>query len=470
MHWDEDAIEQLRCVAHVLQQRLKHLRQDEDTNESKSTDKGKQPMSALSSQSDNAQEAEMADILNLLVEVDTKMEELAQKPVINTDPLTDAVLKDTTAPTTSKLVNDITMLVRSTKKQTTSDESAAKRKADEETIDTTSGDEKRTKSQPESVADFVAGYVGGMAGLIVGSPLDVIKVRLQTDASTVSMTNAERRPLLSSVTAPLTPPPTTTQLKHMVISEGWSSWFRGIAPPIVGLAALNSILFASYGGISRLLIRPSLQGDLPSSPSPSPLLPLWGVFMAGCGAGTACFLVSTPTELVKCRAQILKNTRSSPEQGQFTSWQVTKQVFRQHGLTGFYRGGGITILRDALGYGVYFWAYEGMKRQLGIENVPYTHVADPIGLQLLLCGGIAGICTWASIYPMDVVKSRIQTQSNPLNAQHALSATECARQLYRQEGWRGFTRGLSVTLIRAFPVNAVTFLVYELVYKWMNTV
>lgn len=32
----------------------------------------------------------------------------------------------------------------------------------------------------ESFADFVAGYVSGVAGIIVGSPLDIIKVRLQS--------------------------------------------------------------------------------------------------------------------------------------------------------------------------------------------------------------------------------------------------------------------------------------------------
>ncbi|KAI8058495.1 mitochondrial carrier domain-containing protein [Syncephalis plumigaleata] len=180
----------------------------------------------------------------------------------------------------------------------------------------------------------------------------------------------------------------------------------------------------------------------------------------------ACFLVSTPTELVK----FLRRTSTSPGLVQHvSSWQVAKQVFQKYGLSGFYRGGAITILRDAPGYGAYFWAYEGMKRQLGIENTPYNHITDPVALQLLLCGGIAGICTWASIYPLDVIKSRVQTQLDSLDERRSVSATECARQLYRQEGLRGFTRGLSVTLIRAFPVNAVTFLIYELVYKWMNS-
>lgn len=35
----------------------------------------------------------------------------------------------------------------------------------------------------ESLNDFVAGYVSGIAGLVIGSPLDILKVRLQASSS-----------------------------------------------------------------------------------------------------------------------------------------------------------------------------------------------------------------------------------------------------------------------------------------------
>ena len=31
-------------------------------------------------------------------------------------------------------------------------------------------------------------------------------------------------------------------------------------------------------------------------------------------------------------------------------------------------------------------------------------------VRVLLCGGVAGVVTWASIFPLDVVKTRVQTQ------------------------------------------------------------
>jgi solute carrier family 25 carnitine/acylcarnitine transporter 20/29 len=99
-------------------------------------------------------------------------------------------------------------------------------------------------------------------------------------------------------------------------------------------------------------------------------------------------------------------------------------------------------------------------------------------MKVLLCGGLAGIVTWASIFPLDVIKTRVQTQvlhpgiavrgenralMHPEVQERRLTAVEVAKQAYRAEGARVFFRGLGVCSIRAFVVNAVQWAVYE----WM---
>nr|CAG8517874.1 6233_t:CDS:2 [Entrophospora candida] len=243
-------------------------------------------------------------------------------------------------------------------------------------------------------------------------------------------------------------------LMRMKQLEGISSLFKGLGSPIVGLAFLNSILFASYGGII--------------------------LYIAGFGAGIACFLVSTPTELVKCRAQVAITTNYLRQPFQYgavrvgerrlssfllksNTWRIFKETILTQGISGLYKGGLVTIIRDAPGYGVYFWAYEGLKRVLEVTSSDSNSDRNNV-LKLLFAGGTAGLLSWASIYPLDVIKTRLQTQQQ----NYYSGIIDCAIKSYREEGAKVFFKGMSTTLVRAWPVNAVTFFAYELVIGWLN--
>lgn len=117
-------------------------------------------------------------------------------------------------------------------------------------------------------------------------------------------------------------------------------------------------------------------------------------------------------------------------------------------------------------------------------------------------GGLAGASSWLSVYPVDVLKSRIQVlggvaydhlksfgvgqstgllvrcscfklllinqmirwpvaQATSAADSHFSSWVDCAHKSYREEGAGVFVRGLSATLTRAFVVSAVIFSVYE---------
>ncbi|KAG0357457.1 mitochondrial carrier domain-containing protein [Gamsiella multidivaricata] len=350
-------------------------------------------------------------------------------------------------------------------------------------------------------------YISGVAGLIIGSPLDVLKVRLQAESSSAASSNMQAN---------------KNSLTSMIQNEGVKSLFKGITSPIIGLAGLNSILFASYSASMRLFetLSPPTSPTHPSSYTAAreTYQPLSHVFAAGFVAGVACFLVSTPTELVKCRAQVIAsqldpNSSAAAQRAILSesgSWQVTKDVVKRFGLKGLYQGGWVTILRDAPGYGVYFLSYEGLKRVL---EIPQGETGGINTWKLLFAGGLAGTLSWASIYPLDVIKTRLQTQphlvvTDPYGSMRSLPITaptriptpttsllskghgeqrglvhqtsrqghsqvpasapykgmlDCAIRSYRTEGMGVFMRGVTPALLRAFPVNAVTFFVYELV-------
>ncbi|KAK0247671.1 hypothetical protein LTS09_017155 [Friedmanniomyces endolithicus] len=312
-------------------------------------------------------------------------------------------------------------------------------------------------------ADFFAGYVSGAVGIVVGNPLDILKTKLQA--------GTQRSQSPAPVTAVIEP---NLQNRRAL---PWTSWLRGAAAPILGYGALNALLFVTYNRSLSLLEIGSISSDSPPE-RPS----AWSLWTAGALGGLATFVVSAPTELVKCRAQVSSQS----------SFDVTKALWKRGKLRGLYLGGGVTSVRDAVG----FWSYELAKRAMAREDDSQNQQA----LNVLLCGGLAGVVTWASIFPLalivvskDVLKTRVQTwdlvslgqasriqapdASQPLlnnqSQQAGIKSTgpsrpstyQIASHAYATEGIGVFFRGLGVCSARAFIVNAVQWAVYEYLMK-----
>ena len=87
-----------------------------------------------------------------------------------------------------------------------------------------------------------------------------------------------------------------------------------------------------------LLLNPTITNR--SDPHTTSLLKVW---TAGVIGGLASWIVSAPTELIKCRTQLQSEGPSS--------WSVAKDVWLRDGVKGLYLGGGVTSIRDAVGYG-----------------------------------------------------------------------------------------------------------------------
>lgn len=304
------------------------------------------------------------------------------------------------------------------------------------------------------LADFWAGYISGAFGILIGNPLDLIKVRLQS-ASAPSITASNPSSYTSQFTSA-------------------SSLIRGATAPILGYGALNALLFMTYNRTNAFLT-PGYDPDTPyTSIQPS----LATAFIAGAVGGLATWVVSTPTELIKCKAQVSNEP--------ITSLSIARKVVRTEGVRGLYYGGVVTALRDSIGYGFYFMSYELGSRMLA-ARVGEEYSAQTEAAKVLLCGGVAGVITWASVFPLDVIKTRIQTQiistpeSSPLLGGTGSAATGVAlkdrlgawkmmQKVYAEEGGRAFWRGLGVCSVRAFVVNAAQWAVYEWIMKELAVV
>lgn len=211
--------------------------------------------------------------------------------------------------------------------------------------------------------------------------------------------------------------------------------------PLIGVATINACLFGVYGQL--LQWQRQLYGDQNY---------MWNVFVAGCGSGLVNSIISCPSELAKIQLQNqIKVVRYRGP------WACFKDIYRQHGLKGCYRGMLPTILRETPSYGVYFWSFEAMQRMYQEEAA----------WKLMLAGGASGVLGWISTYPFDVAKTRIQAM--PIDSHERVSTVEMLMRIRREEGWKGWFRGINATIIRAFPTNAVIFYTFAWSMDMLNT-
>jgi len=127
-----------------------------------------------------------------------------------------------------------------------------------------------------------------------------------------------------------------------------------------------------------------------------------------------------------------------------------------------WRGMAATFLRDAPTFGVYFASFEASRslwHEVCADGGGGARArGEPPMWVTLAGGGLAGMLSWALALPLDVIKSRVQ--SAPLDAPTP-RVLAVARALYAEAGLAGFFKGALPCILRAVPVNAVTFLVYD---------
>lgn len=141
---------------------------------------------------------------------------------------------------------------------------------------------------------------------------------------------------------------------------------------------------------------------------------------------------------------------------------VRKLAAHEGVLKGLYRGGAVTILREAQAYGMWFMSFEYMMNADAARNkIPRKDIAT---WKIAFYGGMAGEALWLASYPFDVVKSKMQCDGFGKEQKYK-TMTDCFRQTYRTGGLGGFWKGILPTMVRAMPVSAGTFAVVEMTMR-----
>jgi len=136
-------------------------------------------------------------------------------------------------------------------------------------------------------------------------------------------------------------------------------------------------------------------------------------------------------------------------------------------LQNFYTGFGIHFCCDAFGRSLYMFTYEYLKRSMSErQHVDVdSNSASPANLsipQRMICAASAGMTCWAFIYPADVIRSRLYSQSlNSQSLPSTMDGIRLAQQMVRETGYQSLYRGMPISVARAGPVAAAILPVYD---------
>ncbi|TEB40123.1 S-adenosylmethionine transporter [Coprinellus micaceus] len=218
---------------------------------------------------------------------------------------------------------------------------------------------------------------------------------------------------------------------------GFKGIYKGVGSVVVGSAPGAAVFFATYDTMKRNV---PVQG------------PLNHMISASFGEVAAC-LVRVPTEVIKTRMQT-----SSYGAAGTSSWASAKLVLANDGWRGFYRGFGITVMREIPFTSIQFPLYEFFKVQgaefTGREKLPPYEAA--------VCGSVAGGIAAALTTPLDVLKTRVMLDVR--NASEGARPTVLRRfkTIYVEEGWRALFSGVVPRTLWISAGGAVFLGMYEL--------
>jgi solute carrier family 25 carnitine/acylcarnitine transporter 20/29 len=273
------------------------------------------------------------------------------------------------------------------------------------------------------MVEFLAGWAGGVAGVLASHPLDTIRTRQaisgMSSSSSSSTTRQAMRPSLRSL-------------------------YAGVVSPCVSVGLWKA---------STLGIHHRLKAEVRKwrGMAPNKELNLTDVTLTACVAGSATSSMLTPFEVIKSLTMV-RSTKSDSSGG------VVAQELRQlrsvlsstGGARNLFRGMHLILLRDSYATGCFLGSYEFLFRRANAhwENGMVAGLA---------AGCIAGPIGWIVCYPLEVVRIRWTAA----DVGRWSSARNCAAELWRVEGVAGFFRGLPVACLRSSVQISVTMMCFE---------
>ncbi|CAL8276633.1 unnamed protein product [Merluccius merluccius] len=177
----------------------------------------------------------------------------------------------------------------------------------------------------------------------------------------------------------------------------------------------------------------------------------WRHLVAGGGAGAVSRTCTAPLDRLKVLMQVHSSRSNSMRiAGGFN------HMLREGGVRSLWRGNGINVIKIVPETAIKFMAYEQIKRLIGSNQ-------ETLGIaERLVAGSLAGAISQSSIYPMEVLKTRLALRKT--GQYHGIA--DCAKRIFRNEGLAAFYKGYVPNMLGIIPYAGIDLAVYETLKNW----
>lgn len=209
---------------------------------------------------------------------------------------------------------------------------------------------------PQPAVHALSSSIAQLINCAVVTPAEVLKQNAQVLAAPASSTGDKKKALSSS--------PTMQVLRQM--KRNPTKLWRGYTALAARDLPFTALQFPAYEYLKGVLLERHSRLREGSGPVNGVFERAWVSAVSGGVAGSAAAWVTTPLDVIKTRMMLEAGAKGShqaePELGSRRSaFRIGKEVLRNEGMRGLFRGGAIRATFTIFGNGLFIGCYEGAK-------------------------------------------------------------------------------------------------------------
>jgi solute carrier family 25 phosphate transporter 23/24/25/41 len=165
-----------------------------------------------------------------------------------------------------------------------------------------------------------------------------------------------------------------------------------------------------------------------------------------------------PLDTLKFRTQC--ETVSGAAKGNALILSTALKMWRTTGLVGYYRGLPMGLIGMFPYSAIDLFTFENLKqavvkRNMKLKNIKHEEDALPSNFALALMGGFSGAIGASIVYPINLLRTRLQSQGTTVHPRTYTGVLDVTRQTISGEGVRGLFKGLTPNLLKVVPAVSI---------------